>query len=228
MTASSPELIACTPSAVDPAGFNSAGVLPHGLTTGAIGSAMTDFLDFLGFINNRLHLAQIPRLESIMMSANFSSLVGEFMNTRIPQHCSSIVKNKYHNGHPDLVPAGVFPGDAVQHSTNGVEIKASRYGRGWQGHNAEDIWLMVFVYESNRVKDGPLNPIPFQFLSVFGAQLLKSDWLFAGRSATSRRTITASVTPAGFAKMSANWIYKIPGAPPIVSPPQTSPSVGPR
>jgi hypothetical protein len=38
--------------------------------------------------------------------------------------------------------------------------------------------------------------------------LKKEDWKFSGRSATSRRTITASVTPSGFAKMEANWIYR--------------------
>jgi hypothetical protein len=43
---------------------------------------------------------------------------------------------------------------------------------------------------------------------VVGAELEKSDWLFAGRSETSRRTITASVTSAGLQKMTDNWIYK--------------------
>lgn len=57
------------------------------------------------------------------------------MGSRIPKHCPSIVKNAYHNGHPDLIPAGMFPNNAVQHATEGVEIKASRYLRGWQGHN---------------------------------------------------------------------------------------------
>ena len=69
---------------------------------------------------------------------------------------------------------------------------------------------MVFVYDSNRVKDGADNPRPFQFLGVLGAGLVKDDWLFAGRSETSRRTITASVKPSGYAKMAANWIYRTP------------------
>ena len=171
---------------------------------------MTDFLDFLGFVNARLNSEKIARLESIMMPANFSSLVGEFMNSRIPQHCGTLVKNKYHNGHPDLIPAGMFPGDAVQHASDGIEIKASRYASSWQGHNPEAIWLMVFVYESNRPKDGPLNPRPFQFLMVAGALLAKKDWKFAGRKKKSRRTITASVTKSGYDKMMANWIYELP------------------
>lgn len=61
------------------------------------------------------------------MPANFSSLVGEFMSTSLPKYCSSLVKNQYHNGHPDLIPAGYFLNDAVQHSREGIEVKASRY-----------------------------------------------------------------------------------------------------
>jgi hypothetical protein len=205
-----PETLASTPKAFDPAGFNPSAVLPYGLTTAHLAGAMTDFLNFLRFINTRLNEEKLPRLESIIMSANFSSLVGEFMNAGIPKYCKTLVKNRYHNGHPDMIPAGSFPGDSVQHAAEGIEIKASRYVRGWQGHNAEDTWLMVFVYDSNRVRDGADNPRPFRFLEVLGARLVKADWLFAGRSPTSRRTITASVKPSGYAKMNSNWIYRVP------------------
>ncbi|MFY9619626.1 MAG: hypothetical protein WAM70_02415 [Pyrinomonadaceae bacterium] len=210
MKAPDPETSACSPIAVDPAGFNPAVVLPYGLTIEHIAGAMTDFIYFLRLVNTGLHAEKIPRLESIMMSANFSSLVGEFMNAGIPKYCKTLAKNTYHNGHPDMIPAGMFPGNSVQHAAEGVEVKASRYFKSWQGHNAEDTWLMVFVYDSNRVKDGADNPRPFQFIEVLGARLVKADWLFAGRSATSRRTITASVTTAGYAKMNANWIYRAP------------------
>jgi hypothetical protein len=146
------------------------------------------------------------------MPANFSSIVGEFMSSNIPKYCSSIVKNKYHNGHPDMIPAGHFPGDAIQHADKGIEIKGSRYLRGWQGHNPESSWLMVFMFDSNRPVDGikGINPKPFRFVAVFGAQLTKGDWQFSGRSETSRRTITASVTKSGYEKMLANWIYRDP------------------
>src|SRR5205085_8016109 len=99
--------------------------------------------------------------------------------------------------------------DAVQHANEGIEIKASRYTKGWQGHNPEDTWLMVFVFDSNRPVDTAQSvpPRPFSFVMVAGARLTKADWLFAGRSETSRRTITASVTKSGYEKMVANWIY---------------------
>ncbi len=126
------ELAACNPVALDATGFNQSVNLPHGLQMNHIQSAMNDFLTFIGFVNAQLYTKQIERLETMLMPANFSSIVGEFMSSTIPKHCSSIVKNQYHNGHPDLIPTAMFPNNAVQHAPQGIEIKASRYLRGWQ------------------------------------------------------------------------------------------------
>lgn len=65
---------------------------------------------------------------------------------------------------------------------------------------------MVFVFDSNRPTD--TIPMPFRFEAVFGAQLALADWRFSGRSATSRRTITASISCSGYDKLTANWIYQ--------------------
>ena len=132
------------------------------------------------------------------------------MLATIPKYCTRLAKNTYHNGHPDLVPAGKFAKNTCQHGTEGIEIKASRHGSGWQGHNAEDNWLMVFVFDANSARDVSLDidPKPFKFLKVVVAQLEKSDWAFSGRSETSWRTITASVTRTGYEKMETNWIYR--------------------
>ena len=201
---------AYSPTPLDPAGFNGEAVLPFGLRIGAVKRAMCDYLDFLGFINAALLAKQIPPLESFLMPANFSSIVGEFMTATIPKHCPSLAKNNYHNGHPDLVPVGVYVDNASQHGDQGIEIKASRHGSGWQGHNAENVWLMVCVFESSSPRDvlKARRAIPFRFIKVVGGQLTKEDWQFSGRSPTSRRTITASVKRSGFEKMERNWIYR--------------------
>lgn len=204
------EQIACQPHPVNAENFNPNANLPYGCTISHIQQAMNEFVEFLALINQQLYSKGMIRLESMLMPANFSSIVGEFIITSIPKYCSGLVKNNYHNGHPDLIPAGNFPNDAVQHTTEGIEIKASRYLRGWQGHNAEEIWLMVFVFDSNRPNDSNkgIQPKPFRFLQVLGYPLTKEDWSFSGRSATSRRTITASVTKSGYEKMIGNWIYQ--------------------
>lgn len=208
------EAQAAIPEPINPAYFNPNAELPYSFTTDQLRQAMEGFVNFLGFINQQLVGQGIERLESMLMPANFSSVVGEFMGANIPKHCPTLAKNNYHNGHPDLVPADLFPGNSVQHDYRGIEIKASRYLKGWQGHNPENIWLMVFVFDSNRPVDPSkgIGPKPFRFLGVVGNQLAESDWTFAGRSETSRRTITAAINKTGYAKMVDNWLYRIPGS----------------
>jgi hypothetical protein len=209
MATDNAEKAACTPAPLDPAAFNRSAVIPCGCTVDDIRASMQEFLDFLSFLNHQMNSRSMPRLESMLMPANFSSIVGEFMSAMIPKHCTGLVKNRYHNGHPDLIPAGCFENDMCQHGSLGVEIKGSRYLKAWQGHNPEDTWLMVFVFDGNRQPDvgKGVAPRPFRFRMVLGAELTKSDWQFSGRSAKSRRTITASVKDSGYQKMLANWIY---------------------
>lgn len=201
------EKIACTPIAVDPNRFNRKARLPFGCTVEAVQKSMEAFVEFLGFLNQQLRTRDLPRIEMLMMPANFSSLVGEFIVSSVPKYYSGLVKNRFHNGHPDLIPKSCYPDDRILHGKEGIEVKASRYLKGWQGHNAEDCWLMVFVFQANSSSDHTGPPVPFKFLKAYGAQLQKSDWKFAGRSETSRRTITASVTNTGELKLKTNWIY---------------------
>lgn len=206
------EKTACSPCPIYVEGFNPEAKLPFGLTIDHLSGAMNDFIDFLGFINSQLNTKELPRLESFLMPANFSSIVGEFMVSSIPKFCKGLVKNQYHNGHPDLIPVDLFPSNAVQHADTGIEVKGSRHKSGWQGHNPENIWLMVFVFDSNTSRDDSqgIAPRPFRFEKVVGAELREEDWAFSGRSETSRRTITASVTRTGYNKMEKNWIYRAP------------------
>jgi len=164
------EAQACQPSPLNPKGFNPRAELPHGCSIGHVRKSMNDFIDFLGFINEQLHSRGIIRLESMLMPANFSSVVGEFLASNIPRYCPTLVRNQYHNGHPDLIPASRFPGDAVQHTREGIEVKASRYLRGWQGHNPENCFLLVFVFDSNRPSDSSkeVEPIQFRFVAALG------------------------------------------------------------
>lgn len=200
---------ACTPVSLTASGFNRQATLPYGCTIDHVRLAMQDFLHFIGFINKQLHTQQMPRLESLLMPASFSSIVGEFIANRLPIHCPDLARNRYHNGRPDLIPKGFYADEAVLNRQEGIEIKASRYQRGWQGHNAEAGWLMIFCFESNTSSSRTIQtPMPFRFTLVACAYLTVQDWSFSGRSATSRRTITASVTRTGYAKLLSNWLYR--------------------
>ncbi len=193
--------------------FNDDAQLPYGLLRQDISRAMQDFLDFIQFVNSQLHHRDMNRLECLLMPANFSSIVGEFMVTGISKHSAAMTRNRYHNGHPDLLPVGVFEDDGVQHSDTGIEVKASRYRQGWQGHNPENIWLLVFTFSSSRRRDVVEGHVlrPFRFIEVLGSKLGEDDWSYAGRSSTSRRTITASVRKSGYRKMKRNWVYRAAG-----------------
>jgi hypothetical protein len=131
----SKKLFMCKPIQVNPEYFNAHCKLPYDLTIHDVNQAMNDFIEFLDFLNEQLLFKEMARLESFLMPANFSSIVGEFMNMSIPKYCKSLVKNQYHNGHPDLIPIDIFEKNATQYSDQGIEIKASRHKSGWQGHN---------------------------------------------------------------------------------------------
>lgn len=204
------ERLACMPAPLNPNGFNAAADLPYGLEVHHVRAAMQEFLDFLGFVNGQLYGRGTQRLESMLMQANFSSMVGEYMKASIPKYCPTLAANRYHNGHPDLIPINAFNNDMAQHADEGIEIKGSRYLTGWQGHNEEDTYLMVFCFDSSRPVDAAegILPRPFRFLQVAAGRLVKADWKFAGRSETSRRTITATVTKAACQRMVANAVYR--------------------
>ena len=68
------EIIACNLRPVENENFNPNARLPYGCTPQHIQLAMNEFIDFLGFVNQQLHTKEIPRLESMLMPANFSSM----------------------------------------------------------------------------------------------------------------------------------------------------------
>jgi hypothetical protein len=87
------EATACKPIPLNSDGFNKVAQIPYGVKPDHVRKAMQDFIDFLGFINRQLHRKKIERLESFLMPANFSSIVGEFMAAAIPKYCESVVRN---------------------------------------------------------------------------------------------------------------------------------------
>jgi hypothetical protein len=109
------EKTARTPIPLEPTGFNPNMRIPYGCTVNAVQKSMEAFINFLGFLNHQLLTRDLPRIEMLMMPANFSSLVGEFIVSTIPKRCSTLVKNRFHNGHPDLIPRSHYPNDLILH-----------------------------------------------------------------------------------------------------------------
>jgi hypothetical protein len=190
-------------------GFNSKAMIPFGLTTEHIYRSMTDFTDFMRFIDIDLASQKIARFEDLLTTSNFSSMVSEFMSVTIPKHCRTVVKNNYHNGHPNILPAGIYPSNSVRDGgTQGIEIRASRYLKNWQGRSDGDSWLMMFVFQSGRLNPKVTQQVGFKFLIVAGGLLSKNEGPYAGASGTGLTSITQSITKVAAQKIMANWIYK--------------------
>ena len=136
------ELAACKPVPIDPAAFNSLAILPYGVTIDHIRLVMGDFVDFLGFVNTQLHIKGLKRLEAMMMQTNFSSIVSEYMKANLPHYCGTVVTNRHHNGHPDLLPFDTYLGDDVEHGAEGIEIAqtAEAATAYWQAQKHPFVW----------------------------------------------------------------------------------------
>lgn len=193
-----------------PRGLNLSATLPYELRVSEVRSAMEDIYDFLHNVNSFLIDKGWERLEETLSGATFSGLMSELVVQSLSKHSTTMTKNLLHNGRPDLLPMGLYADDAHQHAPEGIEVKASRYSGGWQGHNPESGWIMIFQYSVD-VKTNPVETRhPTVFARVLSAKLENSDWSYSGRRPGSRRTITASIIRSGLEKLTTNWIYEDP------------------
>lgn len=144
-----------------------------------------------------------------MRPNSFPDLLSEILSRGIAEHSRVLARNKKHDGFPDLIPRGKYPENRVHHG-KGVEVKASKQRGGWQGHNPEKGWLIVARYAIDKTTEPKERRRPTEIAEIFAAELGLRDWTFSGRSATSRRTITASVNSSGAKKMRANVLYRKP------------------
>ncbi len=164
-----------------PRGWNEQVILPYGLRGSEIKAAIDDIYDFVHNINRFLVERGWDRLEETLSAATFSGVMSELVVEGVSKRSATIIKNQYHNGRPDLIPRGMYPEERCHRGGDGIEVKASRWSNGWQGHDR-----------------------------IMCAVLTEDDWSFSGRGATSRRTPTASIKRAGVANLEANAIYLDP------------------
>ncbi len=193
-----------------PRGFLANAQLPYDLRVTEIRAAMDDFCDFLYNVNNFLVGKGYDRLEEMLSGAMYSGLVSELVVQSLSKQSAAVVANAWHNGRPDLIPRGLYGDQGVLRGEEGVEVKASRYQSGWQGHNIESGWLMIFQYHIDLTATPVEEREPTTFDRVLCAKLDEPDWSFSGRGAASRRTITASIRKSGTEKLAANPVYLDP------------------
>lgn len=202
--------------AADMRDANTAINLPYGMDAAGVVAAVNDLYAYLHAINAASIEYGYERLEDIQLRAAFSGLVSEIMvrslATSMANRVPGLARNLYPNGHPDLVPRATYPGDAVQNGDEGVEVKAARNPTSIQAHNTGEGWYAVIEFSCDVETLPVYDREPTIIRRVRVAYLEHSDWSFSGRSATSRRTPTASITKSGRSKLDGGTVYVRGGA----------------
>lgn len=188
--------------------FNPKANLPYGLTIDEIKTTIQKIYEFLYKINNFLVLEGYTRLEDILLLNTFAGLLSEVIVRSLSDASKTLTKNNKIGGYPDLIQINMYPNNSVLKG-EGIEIKTSKQKGGWQGHNPEEGWVMIFRYDVDKKTEPVEDREPTRIIEVYAAHLLREDWSFSGRKGASRRTPTASILKSGMKKLRDNWIYKV-------------------
>lgn len=197
------------PTQLDPRYVNGRASLPYGLQVDEVEKAVAETYRLLHGLNDYLVGAGFLSLEDLLLGNSLSGIISEFLVKNIARASATLDANLKVGGHPDLLPKGHYTSNLVLKGDAGIEVKSSIQPGGWQGHNPEDCWLMVFRYALGKQNDG--TKLPLTFVEILCAEVKQSDWSFSGRRGASRRTPTASITASGVEKLRRNFLYRLPG-----------------
>ncbi|NCO39951.1 MAG: hypothetical protein COZ06_38825 [Armatimonadetes bacterium CG_4_10_14_3_um_filter_66_18] len=184
--------------------------LPYELTVDEIEQAVAETYRLYHGINDFLVRGGFRPMEELVLGNSLSGLLSEFLVKNIATASTHLEANLKVGGHPDLLPKGYYSSNLVLKGDEGIEVKSSIQKGGWQGHNPEDCWVMIFRYAVGEQEGG--ERMPLTFVEILCAKLTKADWSYSGRKGDSRRTPTASITMSGVEKLRRNFLYRVPGA----------------
>ena len=186
--------------------FNSKATLPYNLRLQDFEMAMQDIYDFFYDINKGLTRRGLLRLDDMLRPAIMSGLLSDMLTASLSKHSRSLTVNLYHNGHPDLIVNGVYPGNSVKAGEQGVEIKTTRKSGGVvDTHGARNQWMCVFVYEVDCLTEPANNRAPMTFNEIYLGKVVLEDFRRNQRGELGTRT--ATLHRSGIEKLRKNWIY---------------------
>jgi hypothetical protein len=193
---------------VDRKKFNTRAVLPYELRLNDFEMAMEDIYDLFHDVNQGLVERGLERLDDMLRPAIMSGLLSDMLTSSLAKHSRTLTINCYHNGHPDLIVRGVYPGNRVKAGEDGVEIKTTRkHGGAVDTHGARNQWMCVFVYDVDTITEPARNRRPMTFLEVYLGRVTVADFRRNPRGELGTRT--ATLHRAGIEKLRQNWIYRL-------------------
>lgn len=196
------------PTELDPRYVNRRVHLPYGLHVDEVGKGVAETYRLFHGLNDFLIQGGFRPLEELLLGNSLSGIISEFLVKNIARTSQTLEANMKVGGHPDLIPKGHYSSNLILKGDEGIEVKSSIQRGGWQGHNPEDCWLMVFRYAIGEQSND--ESVPVTFVEILCAKLERADWSFSGRKGESRRTPTASITASGVEKLRSNFLYRLP------------------
>lgn len=188
--------------------FNQNAELPYELRIQDFCMAMQDVYDFFFDVNTRLVEKGLRRLDDILRPAAMSGLISDMLTSSLARHSRVLVENQFFNGHPDLIPQGKYPNNAVQSGAEGVEVKTTRKkGGAVDTHGARDQWMCVFVYTVDVDTEPAIDRYPMRFLEVYLGCVRVGD--FRNNSRGRLGTRTSTLHKKGIEKLRESWIYRV-------------------
>ncbi len=133
------------PRALDEGYVNRRAILPYGLTVEEVERAVAETYRLFHGLNDYLSQHEFRPLEELLLGNSLSGIISEFLVKNITKSSSVLEANTKGGGHPDLLPKDYYASSAVLKGDLGIEVKCSIQKGGWQGHNPEECWLMVFA-----------------------------------------------------------------------------------
>jgi hypothetical protein len=186
--------------------FNRLRQLPFQLRVADFQLALQDVYDFFFDVNTGLIDRGLDRLDDMLRPAIMSGLLSDMLTVSLAKHSRSLVENGHFNGHPDLLVRGVYPGNAAQAGTQGVEVKTTRKpGGAVDTHGARNQWMCVFVYRVDAVTEPATERLPMTFTEVYLGEVSTDDFRRNARGELGTRT--ATLHAEGIQKLREQWIY---------------------
>ncbi len=195
-------------NSVDNTKFNRGIELPFQLRVQDIELAMQDVYDFFFDVNSHLIGKGLQRLDDMLRAAIMSGLLSDMVTASLAKHSRVLTENQYHNGHPDLIVQGIYPGNSAQAGSEGIEIKTTRKSGGAvDTHGGRNQWMCVWVYDVDNETEPANDRRPMRFTEVYLGLVDTND--FRKNSRGELGTRTATLHKDGIKKLRESWVYKI-------------------